>query len=74
MPSVVATVLSPFIHDLALHYLTLHDLITQLFMIQVLSAFTKKKVQGVKAQGGFNSGDATDAAKSIRCSLKVRVR
>ena len=41
---------------------------------QVLSAFTKKKMQGVKREGGFNSSQPHDSAKSIRCSLKVRLR
>ena len=37
---------------------------------KVLSAFTKRKVQGIKS-GGFNASSADDRAKSIRCSLKA---
>ena len=36
----------------------------------MLSAFTKKKVQGIK-QGGFNGDSKDDRTKSIRCSLKA---
>ena len=37
---------------------------------KVLSAFTKRKVSGIKS-GGFNAEVKDDRAKSIRCSLKA---
>ena len=37
---------------------------------QVFSAFTKKKVQQIKASG-FNGSSFDDKSKSIRCSMKA---
>jgi len=37
---------------------------------KVISAFTKRKVQGIKA-GGFNATSSEDRSKSMRCSLKA---
>ena len=36
----------------------------------MISAFTKRKVQGIKA-GGFNADSGEDRSKSMRCSLKA---
>ena len=37
---------------------------------KVVSAFAKRKVQGIKS-GGFNADSKEDRNKSIRCSLKA---